>query len=37
VFVTLCIDTHEHTHLAFALDQLGRRLDLLEMPTKTVG
>ena len=24
VFVTLGIDTHKHTHLAVALDQLGR-------------
>lgn len=37
VFVTLGIDTHKHTHLAVALDQLGRRLDQLEIPTTTGG
>ena len=37
VFVTLGIDTHKHTHLAVALDQLGRRLDQLEVPTTTAG
>jgi transposase len=37
VFVTLGIDTHKHTHLAGALDQLGRRLGQLEIPTTTVG
>jgi transposase len=37
VFVTLGIDTHKHTHVAVALDQLGRRLDQLEIPTTTAG
>jgi transposase len=37
VFVTLGVDTHKHTHLAVALDQLGRRLDELEIPTTTAG
>jgi transposase len=37
VFVTLGIDTHKHTHVAVALDQLGRRLDELEIPTTTAG
>jgi transposase len=37
VFVTLGVDTHKHTHLAVALDQLGRRLDQLEIPTTTAG
>ena len=37
VFVTLGIDTHKHVHVAVALDQLGRRLDELEIPTTTAG
>jgi hypothetical protein len=37
VLVTLGIDTHKHTHLAVALDQLGRRLDELKIPTTTTG
>jgi transposase len=37
VFVTLGIDTHKHTHLAVALDQLGRWLGQLEIPTTTAG
>jgi transposase len=37
VFVTLGIDTHKHVHVAVALDQLGRRLDQLEIPTTTAG
>jgi transposase len=37
VFVTLGIDTHKHTHVAVALDQLGRRLGELEIPTTTAG
>jgi hypothetical protein len=37
VFVTLGIDTHKHTHVAVALDQLGRRLDELEIPATTAG
>ena len=37
VFVTLGLDTHKHTHLAVALDQLGRWLDQLEIPTTTDG
>jgi hypothetical protein len=37
VFVTLGVDTHKHTPLAVALDQLGRRLDELEIPTTTAG
>jgi transposase len=37
VFVTLGIDTHKHTHVAVALDQLGRRLGQLEIPTTTAG
>jgi transposase len=35
VFVILGVDTHKHTHLAVALDQLGRRLGQLEVPTTT--
>ena len=37
VFVTLGIDTHKHTHLAVGLDQLGRRLDELEIPSTVAG
>jgi transposase len=37
VFVTLGVDTHKHSHMAVALDQLGRRLDELEIPTTTAG
>ena len=37
VFVTLGIDTHKHVHVAVALDQLGRRLGQLEIPTTTAG
>ncbi len=37
VFVTLGIDTHKHTCLAVALDQLGRWLDQLEIQTTTAG
>jgi transposase len=37
VFVTLGVDTHKHAHVAVALDQLGRRLDQLELPTTTAG
>jgi transposase len=37
VFVTLGIDTHKHTHLVVALDQLGRWLGQLEIPTTTAG
>jgi transposase len=37
VFVTLGVDTHKHTHMAVALDQLGRRLGELEVPTTTSG
>jgi transposase len=37
VFVTLGIDTHKHVHVAVALDQLGRRLDELEIPATTAG
>jgi hypothetical protein len=37
VFVTLGVDTRKHTHVAVALDQLGRRLGELEIPTTTAG
>jgi transposase len=37
VFVTLGIDTHKRTHVAVALDQLGRRISELEIPTTTSG
>lgn len=37
VFVTLGIDTHKYTHLAVALDHLGRWLGQLEIATTTAG
>jgi transposase len=37
VFVTIGIDTHKYVHVAVALDQLGRRLDELEIPATTAG
>ncbi len=36
-FVTLGVDTHKDTHLAVALDQLGRWLDAIEIPTTSAG
>lgn len=37
VFVTLGIGTHKHTHLAVALDHLGRWLGQLEIAATTAG
>ncbi|HEX2028026.1 MAG TPA: IS110 family transposase [Nitriliruptorales bacterium] len=37
VFVTLGVDTHKDVHVAVALDQLGRWLGALEIPTTTAG
>lgn len=37
VLVTLGVDTHLDEHVAVALDQLGRRLDELSVPTTEVG
>jgi transposase len=37
VRVTLGVDTHEQTHVAVALDQLGRRLGELSIPTNPAG
>jgi len=37
VFVTLGVDTHKDTHVAVALDQLGRWLDAIEIPTTSAG
>lgn len=37
VHVTLGVDTHEQTHVAVALDQLGRRLGELSIPTNPAG
>jgi transposase len=31
------VDTHEQTHVAVALDQLGRRLGELSIPTNPAG
>lgn len=35
--VTVGVDTHLNEHVAVALDQLGRRLDVLSVPTTEVG
>ncbi len=35
--VTLGVDTHQDIHVAVALDQLGRRLGELSVPTTVVG
>lgn len=35
--VVVGVDTHRDLHVAVALDHLGRRLDLLEVPTTTKG
>ncbi len=37
VRVTLGVDTHEQTHVAVALDHLGRRLGELSIPTNAAG
>ncbi len=37
VFVTVGVDTHLDQHVAVALDHLGRRLDVLTMPTTQAG
>jgi transposase len=37
VRVTLGVDTHEQMHVAVALDQLGRRLGELSIPTNPAG
>ena len=37
VRVTLGVDTHEDVHVAVALDQLGRWLGELPIPTNTGG
>jgi transposase len=37
VSVTLGVDTHKDTHVAVALDGLGRRLGTLSVPTTTLG
>lgn len=37
VLVTVGVDTHLDEHVAVALDQLGRRLDALSVPTTGVG
>ncbi len=34
---TIGIDTHAEVHVAVALDQLGRRLGAIEIPTTTAG
>ncbi|MDT0460903.1 hypothetical protein RM550_35190 [Streptomyces sp. DSM 41527] len=35
--VTLGVDTHEDVHVAAALDQLGRRLGTLAVPSTPQG
>ncbi len=35
--ITLGVDTHKDTHVAVALDGLGRRLGHLSIPTTTAG
>lgn len=37
VLVTVGVDTHLDEHVAVALDHLGRRLDVLSVPTTEVG
>jgi transposase len=37
VFVTVGVDTHKDAHVAVALDQLGRLLDAIEIPTTPAG
>jgi hypothetical protein len=37
LFVTLALDTHKDVHVAVALDQLGRWLGVLEIPTTVAG
>ncbi len=37
VFVTVGVDTHKDLHVAVALDQLGRWLDAIEIPTTSAG
>jgi transposase len=37
VLITVGVDTHLDTHVAVALDQLGRRLDDLSVPTTQAG
>lgn len=37
VRVTVGVDTHADIHVAVALDQLGRRLGAIEIPTTTAG
>jgi transposase len=37
VFVTVGVDTHKDTHVAVVLDQLGRFLDAIEIPTTSAG
>lgn len=35
--VVVGVDTHRDVHVAVALDHLGRKLDILEVPTTTAG
>jgi hypothetical protein len=35
--ITVGVDTHLDMHVAVALDQLGRRLDILSLPTTKTG
>ncbi len=37
VEVVLGVDTHLHSHVAVALDQLGRKLGVVAIPTDTKG
>jgi transposase len=37
VHVTLGVDTHKDIHVAVALDQLGRKLDTIQIPTTAAG
>jgi transposase len=37
MFVTVGVDTHKDIHVAVALDQLGRKLDAIEIPTTSAG
>ena len=32
--ITVGVDTHLDVHVAVALDQLGRRLDILSLPSR---
>lgn len=37
VFVTVGVDTHKDIHVAVAIDQVGRWLDAIEIPTTSAG